>query len=342
MKELRDRIWVVTFAAFAYACAKAPVTNPSSAASIAPPVVEMSEAHATSSTPAAKNAKVAPEVSVAQVAVEEPVPLIAYDEWKGFGVRKCSYLAPKGEFVHEDGSVDVVFHFHAGQMSDREIRESGVNGVFVSCGFGVGSAPYANAFADPNRFGQMVTSLMWSIGNETKKKVHLGHLALVSWSAGFASVGRILSVQKWYEATDTVVLLDSLHAPYKDPDKGPGQGDEQVVVKAIWNLVRFAEDASYGKKTMVITHSSIIPPDYASSTEATHALLDAIDVPMESVGDEIGPRGMKLFSRADSKNLHVRGYRGQNASDHFDHLHLVGEELRTFLIPQWKTAPVAP
>jgi hypothetical protein len=335
LSSFRHSVLIASFAVLAYACTPRGGSPSSKAAS-----ASLTASYVDTSS---SKAKVAPAVSVAHAAIEEDGPhavkVVAYDSWKGFGISKCSYLAPKQDFVRGDGAVDVVFHFHAGQMSEREIRESAVNGVFVSCGFGMGSAPYSNAFADPNRFGQMVTSLMWTLGQEAGRKVHLGRLALVSWSAGFASVGRILSVPKWYAATDTVVLLDSLHAPYTEPEGGPAQGEDHVVLKAIGNLVRFAEDASYGKKTMVITHSSIIPPDYASSTEATRALLGAIDVPVEDVADEPGPRGMRLFSRADSKDLHVRGYRGQNASDHFDHLHLVGEELRAWLVPKWRRAP---
>ena len=47
----------------------------------------------------------------------------------------------------------------------------------------------------------------------------------------------------------------------------------------IRRFVRFARMRPPGNKTMVITHSAIIPPDYASSTEATQALLTAIELP---------------------------------------------------------------
>jgi hypothetical protein len=44
---------------------------------------------------------------------------------------------------------------------------------------------------------------------------------------------------------------------------------------------------------------------------------------------------MRLSYRADAGNLHVRGYRGVGPRDHFDHLHLVGEVLRNWLVPRW-------
>ena len=41
-------------------------------------------------------------------------------------------------------------------------------------------------------------------------------LALASWSAGFAAVGKILAVERYYAMVDTVVLNDSLHSQYVD------------------------------------------------------------------------------------------------------------------------------
>lgn len=258
----------------------------------------------------------------------EPEPeAITYGGWDTFA-RGCAYLTPKSGFVREDGSVDVVFHFHAGQLSDRDIRASGVNAVFVSCGWGVGTAPYSDAFADPNRFDRMMKTVTKRVGAKSVRR-----LALVSWSAGFASISKILRVPRYYAMTDTVVLLDSLHSAYTS------SGD--VDAKMLSPFVRFANDAAHGdaaatNKLMVMTHSAIVPPGYASSTEATRAVLSAIDVLTDEAGSkDVGTEAMRLSYRADAGNLHVRGYRGQGPRDHFDHLHLVGEVLRNWLVPRW-------
>jgi hypothetical protein len=269
-----------------------------------------------------------PPVPVEVVPAEaEPSKPIVYGAWDGFGPRGCAYLAPRSareNFVREDGSVDVVFHFHAGQLSDREIRASGVNAVFVSCGWGIGTAPYSDAFADPNRFDGMLRAITRRVGARSVHK-----LALVSWSAGFASISKILRVPRYYAMTDTVVLLDSLHSAYTSK----GDVDERMLSP----FIRFATDAARGDKAMVVTHSAIVPPGYASSTEATRALLRAIEVPTDDAGEkDLGSETMRLSYRADAGNLHVRGYRGQGPRDHFDHLHLVGEVLRFWLVPRWK------
>ena len=235
--------------------------------------------------------KTAPPVAVAGAVLESAAPALELEldgttapdvemekHWQGFGVSNCSYLAPREDFIADDGGVDVVFHFHAGQMSERAIRTSGVRGVFVSCGYGIGSGGYARAFEDPSRFGTMMKRLTATIGRSAKRSdIRLRRLALASWSAGFAAVSRILAVPEWYAATDTVVLLDSLHAQYVDGE-GPARGADHVDVKMLKRFVRFATDAAAGKKTMVVTHSAIVPPDYASTSEATAALLSEVGV----------------------------------------------------------------
>ncbi|MDB4933459.1 MAG: uncharacterized protein JWP87_431, partial [Labilithrix sp.] len=267
------------------------------------------------------------------VALDLTAPVVAdWEPWKGLSFG--TYLTPKSDFVAKDGGVDVVFHFHAGQMAERQMKESGTNAVFVSCGYGIGSGAYAKALANPERFGRMLDEVIKNLETQTGRKgLHVRHLALASWSAGFAAVGKILAVERYYAMVDSVVLNDSLHSQYLDPNpKTASQGAERVDLRMIRSFVRFAKDATKGEKTMVVTHSAIIPPDYASSTEATQALLTAIDVPSSVVDDAASAdwRGMTLAKRADAGNLHVRGFRGRGPKDHFEHLYLLGEVLRTW------------
>lgn len=273
---------------------------------------------------------------------------IPYGNWKGL-TGGCSYIAPKSDFVGADGGIDVVFHFHAGQMAERQLKASGTNAVFVSCGFGLGTSPYAERFASPGAFGWMVDKLVKSLeaDNPGQPRVRLRHVVLASWSAGFAAVGKILAVPRYYEMVDAVVLNDSLHARYKGESKAAGQGWENVDVDSMGTWLKLTNDAIRGKKAFVVTHTSILPPDYASSAEATAALMTAANVPLLEVAEGERPepfcavnaargRPMSLAVRADVGSLHVRGYRGRGPKDHFDHLYLVGEALRSWVVRRWK------
>ena len=92
---------------------------------------------------------------------------------------------------------------------------------------------------------------------------------------------------------------------------------------------------------------AIIPPDYASTSESTAALLSEIGVaPIASNeaaarGASTSPTGanMALSVKADEGGLHVRGFRGMGPHDHFDHLHLIGDTLRSWVVPRWYTPP---
>lgn len=303
-------------------------------------------------------AKVAPHVQVAAAIVEPvaapvPAPAPASFEgsaWAGFGVASCSYLAP-ADVIGDDGAVDVVWHFHAGQMATADMKASEMRTVFVSCGYGIGTGGYSSTFEDPNRFGGMMRSLLRTISFKAKRETHLGHLALASWSAGFAAVNRILGSAEWYEKTDAVLLFDSLHAQYVDLPEDPkaakkvaARGADHVDVRMLRRFIRFATDAAAGKKRMVITHSSIVPPDYASTAEATAALVREVDA-QEVSGETTGSTGttatpfglpsMVSSVVVDAGNLHVRGFRGIGPHDHFDHLHLIGEALRSWIAPDW-------
>jgi len=268
----------------------------------------------------------------ADLVAPTPVELGA---WKG--ASGCSYLAPKSGYVDAEGGVDVVFHFHAGQMTEKELRAVGMNAVFVSCGYGIGSGAYSDAFASTARFDRMVAEVVKSLAKDSgRRDVHVRKLALASWSAGFAAVGKILAVDRYYAMVDAVILNDSLHAGYLDPNpKTPGQGAARVNVKMLAPFVRFAKDAKDGAKAMVVTHSAILPPDYASSTEATEAMLTAIGVPIRAI-EATNERGMTMVRAADVGGLHVRGFKGRGPRDHFDHLHLLGEALQSRLVPRWK------
>jgi hypothetical protein len=294
---------------------------------------------APSSSPPIVVAQTETKLALTASASDLVAPPVPYDRWRGLSFG--TYLAPKSDFIAKDGGVDVVFHFHAGQMAERQMKESGMNAVFVSCGYGIGSGAYAAALADPQRFDRMIAELVKNLESQTgRRDVHVRHLALASWSAGFAAIGKILSVDRYFAMTDTVILNDSLHSPYVGPNPtvngySTKRGADRVDLKMMRHFIRFAKEAAAGRKTMAITHSSIVPPDYASSTEATEALLTAIGVP-STVLDEPGSRGMTLIKRADQGNLHVRGFRGRGPHDHFDHLYLIGEALRSWVVPRWK------
>jgi len=276
------------------------------------------------------------QANVGPKALATETPTVGYDSWRStsFG----SYLAPQITAADEDGGVDLIFHFHAGQMAEKDWRAANENAVIVSATFGMGTSAYADAFADPMRFERMVNEVLSDLSRRSGRALHPRRVSLFAWSAGFAAVSRILSVPKFYSMVDTVVLLDGLHSNYIDPKiKKSSQGVAQVDVRGLSNFIRFAADAKRGAKEMVLTHSSIRTPDYANSTEANQALLGQVGVPVVPTTPPLSVYGeMKEIERADAGNLHMRGFSGTTAHDHINHLHLIDDVIREFCAPRWR------
>jgi hypothetical protein len=239
--------------------------------------------------------------------------------WKPL-VWGASYLAPD-DVVAKDGGVDVIFHFHGAGVIDEEWRSSGIDAVVIGLtlpGYGVGV--YRDMFSSSDRFGAIVDDAVKRVGGN-----HVRRLGLVSWSAGYGGTQDVLSNAHYYAMVDTVVVIDGMHADYVEGL--PDEGDFSV-------FERFARDAVGGGKQMIITHSAVVPPGYASTTETATMLLASVGVSRVEE-KKTNARGMTEWYHADSGGLHVRGFRGDGPHDHMDQVHLVGDIVRTFVAPRW-------
>jgi hypothetical protein len=266
---------------------------------------------------------------------ERPLGTVEYGAYQGtsFG----AYLAPKGDFVGADGGVDLIFHFNAAILAEKSWRKSDANAVIVSQAFSTfGTGAYEDAYADQGRFGRMVDEVLASVGRaQHRDNLHARRITLVGWSAGFAAVGKILSVPRYFDMVDGVVLLDGLHAQYTllpGEARGPNKGAARVNVAQLASFIRFATQAKEGKKQMTVTHTSILTSDYASTTEASDALVR--EAGLTNVDTDETMFGMRLRTRAHKRNLHVLGFRGYNPEDHMKQLHAVGDVVRTWVSPR--------
>jgi hypothetical protein len=245
---------------------------------------------------------------------------VEYGAWHDLG-NWARYMAPTGAFVADDGGVDVAFQFHGAEVAEKDWRQTGLNALIVSVTFpGWGSGVYKGGFSDPVRIGAILDDAMKKVG-----ATHVRRMLLVSWSAGYAAMGIALANAHYYALTDTAIVLDGLHADIID-----GKPDERAI--AIFE--RYAQDAVAKRKTMVVVHSSIVPPGYASTTQMAE-LLCASAGAKKVYEDRKLPDGPAEYYHADAGNLHVRGYRGDGPKDHLDQLHLVDDLVREQVTPRW-------
>lgn len=135
-----------------------------------------------------------------------------------------------------------------------------------------------------------------------------GRVALSSFSGGFSGVRNLLKDPAALERIDTVVLLDGLHTGYSRDRLPTDAGMEPFRA--------FARLAAAGQKTFVVTHTAIVPPDYASTTETADDLIRAVGASRSPYAGPTSPDGITPSSEAHAGNLHVYGFEGGDAAAH--------------------------
>jgi hypothetical protein len=229
------------------------------------------------------------------------------------------------------GAYDLVAHFHGAPPRVISMFEhAGIDAVLVVINLGTGSGPYEQAFARRGGLDDLLDGVAGVIEKTCGAGPrHVKRIALSSWSAGYGATYRILSHADEAARIDTVLLADGLHVGFRG-------GYRRVDALQIAPFERFAASAARGDRLMGITHSSIVPPHYASTTETADFLLGAEGI-AQSREHLPGPRRhMVEVSRGDRGGLHVRGFSGTGPDDHVDQFYSMGDTLLPLLAARWQ------
>jgi hypothetical protein len=222
---------------------------------------------------------------------------------------------------------DVIVHFHVGKAAQDDYRAAGLSAVVVGLDHGLFAKAYGEAYDDEERFPKTIEAMTELVRARTGRTgMHADRVALVAWSAGYGAVRKVLAQRA--DTIDAVILLDGLHTAYRHHAR-----TRSVDLRDLAPFLRFARNAADGKKLMVVTHSQIVPGDYASTTETADALLSSIG--LESVAGGEPSAGLTPTSRADWGDFHVRAFEGETKEAHVAQLHLVALALREYLVPRW-------
>lgn len=246
------------------------------------------------------------------------------------GLAPASLLAPRSGGLTPSGQFDLLVHFHGADAARKSIVRSG-SGLFVlGVDAGIGSGAYRTAFASPKDFETLLERAEYFVAEHAqRKRARIRHIALSAWSAGYGAVGAILT-QKVARRVDAVILLDGLHADYAEPGSSTPKG------KPLVPFIDFAKQALRGDKEMLITHSEIVPPGYASTSETSAYVLEALGVRTKPAkGNAFG---LELFTQFRSGDLGIAGYRGKDKPAHCAHLQLL-RDIVPRLEKSWKTPP---
>jgi hypothetical protein len=275
---------------------------------------------------------VAASLSIAQQTTKNPSPMtdttrprprIAQVETPG---RRIELKALKGAVlfagpkVKLDKQVPLVVHFHgAPWLVQHHIASYLPRAALITVQLGAGSRAYGSPFENPDTFRSII--------NEPKSELGLKYewssITLTGFSAGYGAVRAILRQEANFARINNVLLLDGIHASHS-PEGKLMAGGGAVNAADLDSFIKFARVAAEGKRSFVITHSEIFPGTYASTTECVDYLLGVLRIKRKSQL-KAGPMGMQQLSAVNVRGFHIRGYAGNTAPDHVDHLHAMFE-----------------
>jgi len=211
---------------------------------------------------------------------------------------------PRDFSVDDQGQFDLIVHLHGDEPVLRELIESGQKLPMLTITLGP-SEGYAPLFSSPDLYRAVITDVEQALTQRGGRPARARRVAFSAWSAGFVGVAAAIS-QKTSSQIDAVILIDGLHAPRRDRAMFEAQLEP---------FVKFARRAVSEQSFMFISHSSIDPPDFASTTECAHYLLATLGERPRPVhrSERFGLELIEYFSRG---NLNVRGYAGNDKADH--------------------------
>ncbi|WP_437328784.1 hypothetical protein [Sorangium sp. So ce381] len=252
-----------------------------------------------------------------------------YDPWSR-APSIGQMIMPHRGGVTKRGGFDVIIHFHGHEALRKEFVKTAEGAVLVGIDLGIGSGAYSSAFSAPYVFENLLDSIERAVAKKTgKKKAYIRKLGLSSWSAGYGAIEQILR-QPAGKRVDALVLLDSLHAGYADEQQ------HKLKVAQIEPFIAFARRAAAGEAFMFMSHSSILPPGYASTAETANFIVQQLrGKPRGSSRADV--LGLDMILRFDRGDFHVRGYTGDDKPDHCAHIGLMADVVRIHLNPRWKS-----
>ena len=251
-------------------------------------------------------------------------------------------------FRSEDGSYDLVLHFHGNtDVVEESFALAGVNAVVVATNLGNGSGAYETKFENPQNYQDILVRVQNALEKRGLRGAHRARTALSAWSAGYGAVQRSLEHPEIFADVDAVLLEDGIHAGYL-PDS------TTLDVAKIAAFEKFATEAVAGKKLFSITHSDIKPITYAGTHETCDALLadehvervplaDApVMPPLKSIEGVVARKSLRPLEPrtiARSGGLIVRGFAGEQPEDHSAHLFGMAATTLPDLVEHWAKSP---
>jgi hypothetical protein len=223
----------------------------------------------------------------------------------------------------------LVLFFHASPfIPEYAVSQLGHDHIVAVVQLAPGSGVYDRAFRVPATYDSLLEHLAREAGTALglDRPARFGTITLVGFSAGHGAIRAILRDPRHFQQVNAILLLDGLHTSYV-PEGVVLEHGGTLDASNLEPFLRFARAAIRGEKRFLITHSEIFPGTFASTTETTDYLIAQLGLRRAPVL-RWGPRGMQQLSEVRRGRFAIRGFAGNSAPDHIDHLHASPELLR--------------
>jgi hypothetical protein len=248
-----------------------------------------------------------------------PHPRITQTEAKGRRVELKSlkgarlFVSPR---FNPNRPAPLLIHFHgAPWLIEQHVASHLPRAALITVQLGAGSSAYRRPFEQAELFRASV--------EEASRELNLrrgwSSVTLTAFSAGYGAVREILRRPEYFAMVNNVLLLDGMHTSYI-PEAKPLADGGTLDSAGLDVFVTFAREAVAGKKSFVFTHSETFPGTFASTTECAEYTLAQLRLQRRAELRQ-GPMGMQQVSAVNAGRFHLRGYAGNSAPDHVDHLH---------------------
>ena len=226
-------------------------------------------------------------------------------------------------------AVELLTLFHGAVSVAQATADSApVPTAVLAVSVGAGGTAYDGAFARDSAalWPALLAAAEEALARRRGAPVPVTRQRLAGFSAGYGAIRAILREPALAARVDGVLLLDGLHTGYL-PDRTPVAEGGAVDTVPLLPFVAYAQRAVAGEVALFVSHSEVFPGTFASTTECAAWLLARAGVTRQPVL-AWGPVGMQQTSMARSGRLEVRGFAGNSAPDHLDHLHALPQWLR--------------
>jgi hypothetical protein len=258
-----------------------------------------------------------------------------YERWRSLPLGRV--LVPQGHGVDDDGSFDLLIHFHGAEAVRKQIAHERLDLVIAGVDAGVLSSSYVKALSTPGAFRSLLAAVEAEVARSIgAPRAHARNIALSSWSAGYGAVAQALAQidEPQPPPVGAVILLDSLHASYAD-------GAGHIARGQLSSFIEAARDATTGGPLFFLTHTDVRTEGYASTSETASFLLAQLKLtPMPVEPDPESP--IRLTRLAENGRFFARGYAGFGKEDHCAQLRLLPGILFEHVIPAFQTRQPKP